>query len=267
MTLQVTYIFQIRIVLDNNVSGLKDGSPAAGPPCSKSFDCGHASLPVSEIQLDAVDVWDKADIDFGQEPDEMSRVFAYCRVSTDDQHVNNQIGEIEGAGFKLQPRRIVSEVISGSSAADQRPGFQRLLDRLETDDILVVTKPDRLGRNAMDVTATVERLSEMGVRVHYLALGGADLTSAAGRMVMGVLNVVAQFERDLLIERTHAGLERARAEGRALGRPTSLDPEQQAAVRDALAAGSSVAALAREYETSRQTIMRVRAAAFRAALP
>jgi putative DNA-invertase from lambdoid prophage Rac len=191
----------------------------------------------------------------------MSRVFAYCRVSSSDQHVNNQTREIEGAGFKLQPRRIISEVISGSSAADQRPGFQRLMDRLEADDVLVVTKLDRLGRNAMDVTTTVERLAAISVRVHCLALGGADLTSAAGRMVMGVLNAVAQFERDLLIERTHAGLARAKAEGRALGRPASLDAEQQAAVRDALVAGETVSALARQYDTSRQTILRVRAAA------
>jgi putative DNA-invertase from lambdoid prophage Rac len=116
-------------------------------------------------------------------------------------------------------------------------------------------------RNSIDVQATVGRLAEMGVRVHCLALGGADLTSPAGRMTMSVIAAVAQFEKDLLIERTHAGLARAKAEGTALGRPATLDTEKQAAVRAALAAGESVSALARLYDTSRQTILRVREAA------
>jgi putative DNA-invertase from lambdoid prophage Rac len=132
------------------------------------------------------------------------------------------------------------------------------MERLEADDVLIVTKLDRLGRNAMDVTATVDQLSKLGVRVYCLALGGADLTSAAGRMTMQVINAVAQFERDLLIERTQAGLERARAAGTLLGRPNVLDEDQQAAVRASLQAGLSVSELARKYATSRQTIMRVR---------
>jgi putative DNA-invertase from lambdoid prophage Rac len=78
-----------------------------------------------------------------------------------------------------------------------------------------VTKLDRLGRDAIDVSSTVAKLAELGVRVHCLALGGVDLTSAAGRMTMGVINHVAQFERDLLIERRHAGLARAKAGGSA----------------------------------------------------
>nr|WP_294557650.1 recombinase family protein [uncultured Rhodopila sp.] len=101
----------------------------------------------------------------------------------------------------------------------------------------------------------------MGVRVHCLQLGGADLTSAAGRMVMTVIGAMAQFERDLLIERTQAGLERAKVEGATLGRPRTLDAAQRAAVRTAVASGKSVSELARQYETSRQTIMRVRDAA------
>ena len=96
--------------------------------------------------------------------------------------------------------------------------------------MLVVTKLDRLGRNAMDVRATVEALAKTGVRVHCLALGGVDLTSAAGKMTMGVLNAVAEFERDLLIERTQAGLSRAKAEGKTLGRPLALSPEDQRTV-------------------------------------
>ena len=186
------------------------------------------------------------------------RVFAYCRVSTTDQSTENQVLEIAAAGFAINGRRIVEETISGSVPAEQRPGFQRLMDKLEPEDVLVVTKLDRLGRNAMDVRATVEKLAQIGVRVHCLALGGVDLTSPAGKMTMGVIAAVAEFERDLLIERTQAGLALARASGRAIGRPQSLDKRQMATVRQKLSQGLSVASVAREFGTSRQTIMRVR---------
>lgn len=188
----------------------------------------------------------------------MPRVFAYCRVSTSDQTTDNQLQEVAQAGFTVDPRRVVTETISGSVPTSERPGFNRLVDKLEEGDVLVVTKLDRLGRNAMDVRATVEALAGVGVRVHCLALGGIDLTSPAGKMTMGVVAAVAEFERDLLIERTQAGLARAKAEGKAVGRPSSLSSKQAEEVRQRLAAGESVAALARGFETSRQTIMRVR---------
>ena len=188
----------------------------------------------------------------------MSRVFAYCRVSTTDQTTENQVLEIAAAGFAINGRRIVEETISGSVPAEQRPGFQRLLDKLEPQDVLVVTKLDRLGRNAMDVRATVEKLAQSGIRVHCLALGGVDLTSPSGKMTMSVIAAVAEFERDLLVERTQAGLALAKASGRAIGRPQSLDRGQVAIVRQKLSEGHSVASLARELKTSRQTIMRAR---------
>jgi putative DNA-invertase from lambdoid prophage Rac len=191
----------------------------------------------------------------------MPRTFIYARVSTADQTTDNQIKEIEAAGFTVEPRRIVAETVSGSTSAFERPGFTKLVDRLERGDVLVVTKLDRLGRNAMDVRATVERLAAEGVRVHCLALGGVDLTSAAGKMTMGVIAAVAEFERDLLVERTQAGLSRAKAQGKALGRPASLTEGQRSEVAQKLVKGASVAALAREYGTSRQTIMRARDAA------
>lgn len=188
----------------------------------------------------------------------MSRVFAYCRVSTTDQTPENQAIEITQAGFAIQDGRVVFETISGSVLASDRPAFTKLLDRMESGDVLVVTKLDRLGRNAMDVRATVERLAAMGVRVHCLALGGVDLTSPAGKMTMGVIAAVAEFERDLLMERTHAGLARAKADGKALGRPSALSGAQLQDVGKRLAAGESVAAIARAMNTSRQTIMRLR---------
>ena len=107
---------------------------------------------------------------------------------------------------------------------------------------------------------TVERLAALGVRVHCLALGGVDLTSPAGRMTMGVVNAVAEFERDLLIERTHAGLERAKAEGRQLGRRPSLSPQARGDVAEKLSEGETVSALARRHGVSRTTIRRVREA-------
>jgi putative DNA-invertase from lambdoid prophage Rac len=188
----------------------------------------------------------------------MSRVFAYCRVSTADQTTLNQRREIEAAGFAVQSRRIIEECVSGSVASSERPGFQKLMDRLEPGDVLVVTKLDRLGRNAMDVRATVERLQALEVRVHCLALGGVDLTSPAGKMTMQVIAAVAEFERDLLIERTQSGLNRARAQGKRLGRPRSLSAEQREQVLEHLTNGMSVSQAAKELKTSRQTVMRIR---------
>jgi putative DNA-invertase from lambdoid prophage Rac len=196
----------------------------------------------------------------------MARTFAYLRVSTAGQTTENQVREIEAAGFKVEPRRVVSEIVSGSSAIEQRPGFVKLMDRLERDDVLIVTKMDRLGRNAIDVATIVEKLSGIGVRVYCLALGGMDLTSPAGKMTMGVINSVAQFERDLLIERTQSGLKRAKAEGAVFGRPATLNGDQREAVKRELERGVSVSEVARRYGTSRQTVMRARNGAVAAAL-
>ena len=187
----------------------------------------------------------------------MARTFAYCRVSTADQTTDNQAREIEGAGFKVDPKRIIAETVSGSVAAMERKGFAKLVDRLEAGDILIVTKLDRLGRNAMDVRSTVDSLAQEGVKVHCLALGGVDLTSAAGKMTMGVIAAVAEFERDLLVERTQAGLSRAKAEGKTLGRPSALTGEQRDAIRVKRSQGLSLGALAAEYGVSRAAIQRV----------
>lgn len=190
----------------------------------------------------------------------MSRVFAYCRVSTTDQTTDNQVQEIASAGFQVTPQRTVTETVSGSVAASQRAGFGLLMNKLESGDVLVVTKLDRLGRDAMDVRSTVEALTGLGVRVHCLALGGVDLTSPAGKMTMGVIAAVAEFERDLIVERTQAGLARAKSQGKTLGRPQSLTEAQTGLVRERLAKGEAVAAIARDLGTSRQTVMRVREA-------
>jgi len=188
----------------------------------------------------------------------MPRTFAYVRVSTLGLTTANQTQEIQAAGFNIEPRRVVTETVSGSVAIAQRRGFTRLLDRLKAGDVLVVTKLDRLGRNAMDVGSTAARLADLGVRVHCLALGGVDLASSTGKLTMNVINAVAEFERDLLIERTQAGLDRAKAEGKRLGRPASLAADQRRSVAQRLGEGAGVSALAREFKTSRQTILRIR---------
>lgn len=187
----------------------------------------------------------------------MARTFAYCRVSTADQTTDNQVREIAGAGFRIEPHRVIGETVSGSTAAMERTEFRRLIDKVESGDVLIVTKLDRLGRNAMDVRATVEKLAEGGVRVHCLALGGVDLTSAAGKMTMAVISAVAEFERDLLIERTQSGLKRAKAEGKVLGRPVTLTEQQQTDIRSKRTKGLSLGVLAKEYGVSRAAIQRV----------
>ncbi|MEG6138973.1 recombinase family protein [Enterobacter kobei] len=190
----------------------------------------------------------------------MSRVFAYCRVSTLEQNTENQCREIEAAGFAVKPQRLIEEHISGSVAASERPGFIRLLDKMENGDVLNVTKLDRLGRNAIDVRKTVEQLATSGIRVHCLALGGVDLTSPAGKKTMQVISAVAEFEKNLLIERTHAGIARARASGKRFGRPSALNDEQMKSVLERLSMGMTVSAVAREFSTTRQTILRLKAA-------
>ena len=186
----------------------------------------------------------------------MSRTFAYCRVSTVEQTTVNQVAEIIAAGFQVEPRRTFCETISGSVPAMERSEFRRMIDRMDWDDVLIVTKLDRLGRNAMDVRSTVELLAKENVRVHCLALGGVDLTSAAGKMTMSVISAVAEFERDLLVERTQAGLRRAKAEGKKLGRPralTELQLERAFAMRKA---GASLAEVAAQIGVSRSAIQR-----------
>lgn len=186
----------------------------------------------------------------------MSRTFAYCRVSTIDQTTDNQVGEIVAAGFAVEPKRVIAETVSGSTPAMEREGFARLVDRMESGDVLIVTKLDRLGRNAMDVRATIDRLAGDGVRVHCLQLGGVDLTSAAGKMVMTVISAMAEFERDLLVERTQTGLQRAKAAGKRLGRPAALTDAQCADIRVERGQGRSYGQLASQYGVSRSAIQR-----------
>ena len=187
----------------------------------------------------------------------MSRTFAYTRVSRRDLTTENQRLEIEAAGFAIDPRRFVEEVVSGSVPAFQRPGFSKLVDRLEEGDRIVVSRIDRLGRNAMDVRSTVDELARRKIAVHCLALGGSDLTSPAGRMTMAVIAAVAEFEKDLLVERTQAGLRRAVEQGKTLGRRHALPENVRAEIRAERLAGVSLGTLAKRHGVSRSAIQRI----------
>ena len=185
------------------------------------------------------------------------QTFAYLRVSTADQTTENQRRELETAGFA--PTLVYSEIVSGKAAAAQRAEFARMLEtiaRTEGAKRLVVTKLDRLGRDAGDVLATMNQLRRLGCEVQVLQLGKLDLTSPAGKLMLTMLSAVAEMERDLLVERTQAGLARAKAEGKKLGRPAKLDPEMAAGARQRVGAGETIAATARALGVSRQTVMR-----------
>lgn len=135
-----------------------------------------------------------------------------------------------------------------------------MLGQLRKGESLVVSKLDRLGRDAIDVLQTVRQLGERGIKVIVLQLGVTDLTSPAGKLLLSMLAAVAEMERDLLVERTQAGLQRAKAEGKSLGRPSKTTPAQRVEIRHRLGVGESVSALARDYDVSRANIIGIRAA-------
>lgn len=187
-----------------------------------------------------------------------SRVYGYLRVSTVDQLNENQREQIKAAGYVIPDNRIIEEKISGSVPATQRPGFAKLLERLEDGDSLIVTKLDRLGRDSIDVQATIKSFKEMGVRLIVLQLGNLDLTSSAGALMTTIIAAIAQFERELIIERTLAGQARAKAEGKVFGRKPKTTPEQRQQIRRFLTSGETVSELARQYGISRASVIAIR---------
>lgn len=149
--------------------------------------------------------------------------------------------------------RVFVEEASGVMAV--RPGLGHALDFMREDDELAVVRLDRLGRSAADTMTTIPDLDARGVRL--LALDFVlDTASPSGRLVVVILVQLAQWERDLLIERTHEGLAHARAQGRVGGRPPKLTAQQVQSVRVSHEAGMSVQALAEMHGVSRWTIVR-----------
>ena len=155
------------------------------------------------------------------------RTFSYLRVSTTEQTTENQQLAITTAGYQIPKSRVVSETISGSQQAMARKAFNNLVhNRMEEGDTLVVLKLDRLGRDMIDVMETLALLAEKGIHVVSLDLGNIDLSSPAGKLQVQVMAAVAEFERNRIKERTKEGLERAKKQGKALGRPSlEVTPE------------------------------------------
>ena len=186
-------------------------------------------------------------------------VFGYARVSTGQQTTENQRLELAQSGYQIEPDFwFADDGISGKVAASQRPQFNRMLSQVRKGETVVVSKLDRIGRDAIDVLQTVRQFGQRGIKVIVLQLGNTDLTSAAGKLLLMMLTAVAEMERDLLVERTQAGLQRAKAEGKTLGRPSKTTPEQRTEILNALRAGESVSALARRYSVSRANIIGIR---------
>jgi putative DNA-invertase from lambdoid prophage Rac len=189
----------------------------------------------------------------------MTVFFGYGRVSTDTQSTDNQRVELAQAGYPIPDEFWFSDRgVSGKTCATQRPEFSNLLTRIRSGETLVVSKLDRLGRDAVDVMQTIRLLGDRNVKVVVVQLGSTDLTSAAGKLLLTMLAAVAEMERDLLIERTQAGLQRAKAQGKKLGRPAKTTDVQRQSIRDDLKTGISVSQMARQYCVSRATVIGIR---------
>ena len=181
-------------------------------------------------------------------------VFAYSRVSTHEQTTSNQKLEIQQAGFNVD-YWFADEGVSGKVCARQRPQFSLLLDKIRDGETIVCSKLDRLGRDAIDVLSTVRHLTERNIKVIVIQLGNTDLTSTTGKLLLTMLMAVAEMERSLIVERTQAGLARAKAEGKKLGRRSKTTEEQKVDIRSRLCAGESVSSVARAYNVSRATVV------------
>lgn len=163
------------------------------------------------------------------------RTFLYVRTSRPDQLVENQIIEAR-KHYDIEDFRIITENISGSIITKKRPAFALLLKKLEPGDRLIVTKLDRLGRDAIDVQKTIAELLDLKIIVRIMDLPN-DLVGAEGKLMMQMFCTFAEWERNKISERTLAGLERAKAEGKILGRPIAHETRKR--VADCKALGMS----------------------------
>lgn len=154
----------------------------------------------------------------------VGHLLGYARVSTTDQDASLQVDALRAAGCY----RVFVDTVSG--ALEHRPEFDKIIDQLRPGDTLVVWRLDRLGRSIRHLIDQLHALDERGVGFRSLQ-ETIDTTSSGGRLVFHVFAALAEFERDLIRERTNAGLAAARARGRTGGRPSSLSPAQVKAAR------------------------------------
>jgi DNA invertase Pin-like site-specific DNA recombinase len=177
----------------------------------------------------------------------------YARVSTLDQNLDLQLQALKRAGCT----KIFREKVSGSSR--HRPELQRLLDQLRAGDTVVVWKLDRIARSTRDLLETMDTIREAGARFQSLSEPWADTTTHAGKMIMTVFAGIAEFERDLIRERTTAGREAAKKRGVRFGRPRKLNPAQEKLARRLLAEGKAVQDIAQTFNVHPTTIYRLSA--------
>ena len=178
-------------------------------------------------------------------------LIGYARVSTNDQEAATQVAALKAAGCE----RTYREKASGGRW--DRPELHRLLDQIRKGDVLVVWKLDRLSRSLRDVLVIMDRLSEAGAGFRSLT-EAIDTTTPAGRMMMQMVGAFAEFERMMLRERTKAGLDSARREGRVGGRPPKLSPQQQAEIVRMVSKGRKTAAdAARLFKIHPATVSRL----------
>jgi DNA invertase Pin-like site-specific DNA recombinase len=178
-------------------------------------------------------------------------IVGYGRVSSDGQTLDAQVAALKAAGAE----RIFSEKISG--AVTDRRQLQRALTALGPDDVLLVTRLDRLARSTRDLLNTLDAVSKAGAKFKSLADSWADTTTPHGELMVTVLAGLATFERHLIRARTDEGRKRAKANGVRFGRKPKLSPFQ---VREALTrreAGEPMTDIGRSYGVSHSTISRL----------
>ena len=174
----------------------------------------------------------------------------YARVSTTDQDLTIQRGRLHEASCE----KLFEEKISG--ARKMRPQLERLLTELRTDDVVVVTRLDRLARSTSELLRIAETIEEKNAGLQSIAEPWADTTSPAGRMVLTVFAGIAEFERSLIATRTEEGRRAAQARGVPFGRPPKLRPDQRTLARHLIDEGKSVSEVARTFNVHVATIYR-----------
>jgi len=182
----------------------------------------------------------------------ISRIYGYARVSTGSQSLDGQVDQLRSAGADS----VVGEKISGTKA--DRPQLSRLLRSLHTGDVVLVTRVDRLARSTRDLLNILAAIGERGASFRSLGDTWADTGTSHGRLLMAVLGSLAEFERELIRERTMDGRRIARAHGQRFGRPPKLTPPECAEIQQLLKGRrASQKELARRYQVSRTTIWRL----------
>jgi DNA invertase Pin-like site-specific DNA recombinase len=175
----------------------------------------------------------------------------YCRVSTDAQEMHLQLDALKAAGCD----RIYEE--KASAAKKERPELARLLDHARAGDVIIVWRLDRLARSLRQLIETMDDLRQRGIELRSLTENIVDTASPSGKLVFGIFALMGEFERDLLRQRTRAGLAAARKRGRAGGRPKSITASGLRKANAMLASGDySKGDVARELGVSRHTLWR-----------